>query len=94
MLNYDSGDIINVGAREDLTIAELAALVPEVVAYGGQIVFGASKPDGPPRKLVDVSRSRFLGLVRPNRSTRRPGVNLSMVSRECSCFLTVAWRTP
>ena len=93
MLNYDSGDIINVGAAEDLTIAELAALVSEVVAYGGQIVFGASKPDGPPRKLIDVS-FEILGLVRPNRSTRRPAANLSMVSREWSCFLTVAWRTP
>ena len=51
MLNYDSGDIINVGAAEDLTIAELAALVSEVVAYGRQIVFGASKPNGPPRKI-------------------------------------------
>ena len=61
MLNYDSGDIINVGAAEHLTIAELAALVSEVVAYGGQIVFGASKPEGPPRKLIDVSRSSSLG---------------------------------
>ena len=65
MLNYDSGDIINVGAGKDLTIAELAALVAEVVGYGGQVVFDTSKLDGPPRKLLDVSRSRSLGLVCP-----------------------------
>ena len=94
MLNYDSGDIINVGAAEDLTIAELAALVSEVVAYGRQIVFGASKPNGPPRKINRCFPFEILGLVRPNRSTRRPRANLSTVSRECSCFLTVAWRTP
>ncbi len=61
MLNYDSGDIINVGTGKDLTIAELAALVAEVVGYGGQVVFDTSKLDGPPRKLLDVSRSRSLG---------------------------------
>lgn len=52
---------INVGTGEDLTIRELAELIAEVVGYRGQLVFDASKPDGTPRKLMDVSRLRALG---------------------------------
>ena len=61
MLNYDSEHIINVGAGQDLSIAELAALVSEIVGYRGEVVFDPSKPDGPPRKLLDVSRLSALG---------------------------------
>ena len=61
MLNYDSEQIINVGAGQDLSIAELAALVSEIVGYRGEVVFDPSKPDGPPRKLLDVSRLSALG---------------------------------
>lgn len=61
MQNYDSEEIVNVGVGEDITIKELAALVKEVVDYQGQIVFDTSKPDGTPRKLLDVSRLRSLG---------------------------------
>lgn len=52
---------LNVGTGEDLPIAELAKLVAEVVGYGGGISFDSSKPDGTPRKLLDVSRLRTLG---------------------------------
>jgi len=61
MRHYDEGGIINVGTGEDLTIAELAALVREVVGYRGEIGFDPSMPDGMPRKLLDVSRLRALG---------------------------------
>ena len=52
---------INVGTGQDVTIAELARLVGRVVGYNGSIVFDASKPDGTPRKLLDVSKLRTLG---------------------------------
>ena len=47
--------LVNIGVGHDVTIAELAALVAQVVGYGGRIVYDASKPDGTPRKLMDVS---------------------------------------
>ena len=61
MERYESPEIINVGCGEDITIAELAALVGEIVGYRGQIVFDRSKPDGTPRKLLDVSKTAALG---------------------------------
>jgi GDP-L-fucose synthase len=59
--NYSSDQMINIGAGEDLTIAEFARTVADVVGYGGRIAYDASKPDGTPRKLVDVSRLSALG---------------------------------
>jgi len=53
--------MLNVGCGEDLTIRELAALVQRVVGYEGPVVWDSSKPDGTPRKLLDVSRLRGLG---------------------------------
>jgi GDP-L-fucose synthase len=61
MKRYDSPEIINVGTGEDLTIAELAHLVRETVGYPGELEFDASKPDGTPRKLLDVSRLHATG---------------------------------
>jgi len=61
MENYNTPDLLNVGVGEDLTIAELAALVARVVSYSGRIVFDSSRPDGTPRKLLDVSRILTLG---------------------------------
>jgi GDP-L-fucose synthase len=58
---YESEDIVNVGTGEDLTIAELAGLVQRVTGYSGRVVFDTSKPDGTPRKLLDVSRLHSLG---------------------------------
>src|SRR6266478_2719430 len=56
MENYDEPEPLNVGAGEDLTIAELAVLVARIVGYSGRIDFDPSRPDGTPRKLLDVSR--------------------------------------
>jgi len=58
---YNSSEPINVGCGEDVSIAELAAMVREVVGYKGEIVNDLSKPDGTPRKLLDVSRLLSLG---------------------------------
>ena len=57
---YD-GSLVNVGTGEDVTIRELAEAVMEVVGFQGRIVFDASKPDGTPRKLLDVGRLHALG---------------------------------
>ena len=57
---YD-GPLVNVGCGEDVTIGELAEAVMAVVGFEGRIVFDASKPDGTPRKLLDVSRLAALG---------------------------------
>jgi GDP-L-fucose synthase len=61
MQTYDDEAIVNVGVGEDLTIRALAELVREVVGYPGEIVCDASKPDGTPRKLLDVTRLHALG---------------------------------
>lgn len=58
---YDGEEIVNVGVGEDQTIADFAQRVAAVVGYGGQLVFDPSKPDGTPRKLVDVERLSALG---------------------------------
>jgi GDP-L-fucose synthase len=58
---YDSPEIINVGVGEDITIADLAEKVRATVGFDGAIVFDSSKPDGMPRKLLDVSKCRRLG---------------------------------
>jgi GDP-L-fucose synthase len=52
---------INVGSGEDISIRDLAALIGKVVGYSGRIEYDASKPDGTPRKLMDVSRLKALG---------------------------------
>lgn len=61
MKNYSEELFINVGTGVDLTIAELAGMVRDIVGYKGQIVWDKSKPDGTPRKLMDVSRLTALG---------------------------------
>ena len=57
----DLGEFINVGTGSDLTIAELAAEIAAVVGFKGELVYDRSKPDGTPRKLLDVSRLTKLG---------------------------------
>ena len=59
--NYSGPQFINIGLGEDLTIAEFARTVAEVVGFHGKIVYDTSKPDGTPRKLVDVSRLSAMG---------------------------------
>jgi len=61
MERYDSATLINVGWGEDVTIAELAALVRDVVGFEGGIELDGSKPDGTPRKLMDVEKIAGLG---------------------------------
>jgi len=60
--------IINIGAGTDQTIAALASMVAEVIGYDGQFIYDASKPDGSPRKLLDISRIGALGW--------KPGIGL------------------
>jgi GDP-L-fucose synthase len=61
MENYQGEDILNLGTGQDVTIRELAETVARVVGYRGELVFDATKPDGTPRKLLDVSRINALG---------------------------------
>jgi GDP-L-fucose synthase len=61
MLNYDDESIVNVGVGKDISIRGLAELVSEVTGYRGRLIFDTSKPDGTPRKLLDVSRLTNLG---------------------------------
>jgi GDP-L-fucose synthase len=58
---YDSPEIINVGSGEDITIRELAELVCDVVGFNGELTWDKTKPDGTPRKLLDISKLRALG---------------------------------
>jgi GDP-L-fucose synthase len=58
---YDSPEIINVGCGEDISIRELAELVCDVVGFDGELSWDKAKPDGTPRKLLDVSKLRELG---------------------------------
>jgi len=61
MRGYDEGDIVNIGCGADVSIGELAQVVADVTGYNGQIAFDSSKPDGTPRKLLDVARIKALG---------------------------------
>jgi GDP-L-fucose synthase len=61
METYNDKGFVNVGSGVDLSIKELATLVKEVVGFEGELVFDASKPDGTPRKLMDVSKIEKLG---------------------------------
>src|SRR5437870_974194 len=58
---YDSPEIINVGCGEDISIRELAELICDVVGFDGELSWDKTKPDGTPRKLLDVSKLRALG---------------------------------
>jgi GDP-L-fucose synthase len=58
---YDSTEIINVGCGEDLAIRELAELICDVVGFDGEVAWDTTKPDGTPRKLLDISKLRGLG---------------------------------
>lgn len=61
MNNYDDPAIINIGTGEDLSIKELAEMVKDCVGYRGEIAWDKSRPDGTPRKLLDVSKLKALG---------------------------------
>ena len=61
MGNYDGPDFFNIGTGEDIAIADLAGLIADIVDFNGDIRFDADKPDGTPRKWLDISRLRNLG---------------------------------
>ncbi len=61
MENYDQKEFLNVGTGEDVSIKELAMLIKEIVGYEGKLVFDTTKPDGMPKKLLDVSKLTTLG---------------------------------
>ena len=57
---YDSPEIVNIGCGEDITVRELAELICDVVGFNGELVWDAAKPDGTPRKLLDITKIRAL----------------------------------
>ncbi|PWS27744.1 GDP-fucose synthetase [Pedobacter yonginense] len=61
MQNYDEPNLINIGTGHDLTIKDLTVLIKDILGYEGELVFDASKPDGTPRKLMDVTKLHNLG---------------------------------
>lgn len=61
MNNYNSSDIVNIGTGEDLTIKDLAEAIKKIVGYEGELNWDSSKPDGTPKKLLDVSKLNGLG---------------------------------
>lgn len=61
MQNYDGTDWLNIGVGEDISIKDLATMIKEVVGYEGELKFNTDKPDGTPRKLLDVSKLHALG---------------------------------
>ncbi len=61
MHHYSGEQLVNIGTGEDLSIGELAGLIKEIVGFNGKIVFDSTKPDGTPRKLMDVSKLHGLG---------------------------------
>jgi GDP-L-fucose synthase len=61
MQHYNEAELINIGTGEDISIKDLALLIKDIVGYSGELRFDASKPDGTPRKLMDVSKLHALG---------------------------------
>ncbi len=61
MMNYNEKQFVNIGSGVDLSILELAHTIKEIIGYQGNLVFDSSKPDGTPRKLMDVSKLNQLG---------------------------------
>ncbi|HEY3891972.1 MAG TPA: GDP-L-fucose synthase, partial [Bradyrhizobium sp.] len=75
MKHYSSGELVNIGTGEDITIVEFARVVAAAVGYRGTIGFDPSRPDGTPRKLLDVSRLANLGWRA--RTTLADGIRLA-----------------
>jgi GDP-L-fucose synthase len=61
LLSEDTPPLINIGTGEDVTIRELAEIVARVIGFGGELTFDTTRPDGTPRKLLDVTRLHALG---------------------------------
>ncbi|WP_322551190.1 GDP-L-fucose synthase [Flavobacterium psychraquaticum] len=77
MLNYNSAETINIGTGEDLAIKDLALLIKKTVGYEGNLMFDSSKPDGTPRKLLDVSKINNLGWK--HKISLEEGINKTLV---------------
>jgi GDP-L-fucose synthase len=75
MKTYSDEELVNIGTGEDITIAEFARVVAATVGYAGGISFDTSKPDGTPRKLLDVSR--LAGLSWRARTSLQDGIRLA-----------------
>jgi len=61
MNNYEGNEIVNIGVGEDISIKEIASLIKKVIGFEGELKFDTTKPDGTPRKLVDVTKINTLG---------------------------------
>ena len=61
MQNYNGSEPINIGTGIDLTIQELAETIKRIIGFSGELVFDVTKPDGTPRKILDVTRLHNLG---------------------------------
>lgn len=61
MNHYSGNETVNIGTGKELTIRELAALIANTVGYTGEIIWDTNKPDGTPRKMLDVSKLKNLG---------------------------------
>ena len=81
MKTYSSDELVNIGTGEDITIAEFARVVAATVGYTGEISFDTSRPDGTPRKLLDVSRLAKLGWRATHLARGRHQARLSGVSQ-------------
>lgn len=77
MKSYDDKELINIGTGQDLTIRELALLIKKTVAFQGNLVFEADKPDGTPRKLMDVTKLHNMGWK--HKTTLKEGLKLTYV---------------
>ena len=61
MENYESNEHLNIGTGKDISIQDLAELIKRIIGYQGDIMFDKSKPDGTPKKLLDISKIEKLG---------------------------------
>ena len=75
MNNYAQSSIVNIGTGEEISIKDLAMLIRDIVDYKGEIIWNSSRPDGTPRKLLDVSKLHVLGWQ--HRVTLRVGLKTS-----------------
>ncbi len=75
MNHYNEKQFVNIGIGEDISIKDLAEMIKDVIGYTGNITFDSSKPDGTPRKLMDVSKLHALGWK--HRVNLREGIQLA-----------------
>ena len=83
---YDSPEIINVGCGEDISIRELAELICDVVGFDGELAWDTTKPDGTPRKLLDVTRLHELGWQADDPAPGWHRANLRLVFEKCGAL--------